>query len=229
MLTVSGRPIELDEHLTRIDASTSALYDLRGSGLRERILAAVPAGLSRLRLTVRPSDSARTLVADVVSATVEMAIIFPGPELGMRMHTAPVELGWGDHKWADRSGLEPLEAMGEEGSVPLLLTDGSVLEGSRANVFAVFGGEVVTPPLDGQILPGVARARVIELARAAGMRVSERTLALTDLLAAEEVFLTGSVRGVEPVVAVDGHRLGAPLNGVTASLAAALRRHWAFP
>jgi para-aminobenzoate synthetase/4-amino-4-deoxychorismate lyase len=85
-------------------------------------------------------------------------------------------------------------------AVPVLVDeDGSVLEGSRSNVFAVRDGAVITPPTDGRILPGVARARAIEVARAAGIEVVERELRIDELAAADEVFMTGGVRGVEPV------------------------------
>jgi para-aminobenzoate synthetase/4-amino-4-deoxychorismate lyase len=91
--------------------------------------------------------------------------------------------------------------------------DGSVLEASRANVFVVENGSVVTPPADGRLLPGVTRARVVELA---GVR--EEPIDLDRLHAADEVFLTGSVRGVEPVAGRDGP--------VTRLVAGRLRRHW---
>jgi para-aminobenzoate synthetase/4-amino-4-deoxychorismate lyase len=58
---------------------------------------------------------------------------------------------------------------------------------------------VITPPTDGRILPGVARARAIEVARAVGIEVIERGLSVDELGAADEVFMTGGVRGVEPV------------------------------
>jgi para-aminobenzoate synthetase/4-amino-4-deoxychorismate lyase len=91
-----------------------------------------------------------------------------------------------------------------------------VLEGSRANVFAREGDALVTPPADGRILPGVTRGRVLEIARAEGAKVREEALSLERLRAADEVFLSGSVRGIEPV------RRGA----MTEALAGALARAW---
>jgi para-aminobenzoate synthetase / 4-amino-4-deoxychorismate lyase len=112
------------------------------------------------------------------------------------------------------------------GALPLLLDEeGSVLEASRANVFAVRDGVLLTPPLDGRILPGVTRMRAIELAGELGIEARKVTLSLGDLLSADEVFLTGSVRGIEPVGAIDGTALAAGGN-VTSELSAELQRTW---
>ncbi len=100
-----------------------------------------------------------------------------------------------------------------------------MLEASRANVFAVRDGALLTPPLDGRILPGVTRMRLLELAAENGIEARESALTRDDLFAADEVFLTGSVRGIERVRALDGVPL--PANGdIAAHLDAKLRRAW---
>ncbi len=85
--------------------------------------------------------------------------------------------------------------------MPLLVDlDGLVLEAAWANVLAILDdGTTVTPPLDGRILPGTTRARVV----AAG-GVHERPLALAELLAAREVLLTSALRGVVPATVRTG-------------------------
>ena len=86
-------------------------------------------------------------------------------------------------------------------------------------------GSLATPPTDGRILPGVARARAIEVARTAGIEVSERALTIDELAAADEVFMTGGVRGVEPVGRCAG--LGEWDSGeFTARVRAGLQRAW---
>ena len=100
-----------------------------------------------------------------------------------------------------------------------------MFEGSRANLFLVRDGVLLTPPLDGTILPGIARAGVLEVAAALGLETREPPLTLTDLASAHEVFLTGSLRGVEPAHELDGAPL--PRDGrLTARLAAGLRDRW---
>ena len=107
--------------------------------------------------------------------------------------------GLGAHKWRDRRLLDALSARVAP-AVPLLVDlDGLVLEASRASVFAVTRRHALTPPLDGRILPGVTRADVLAAADALGLDVREDELPLEHLEAADEVFLTGALRGVEPV------------------------------
>ncbi|HWO15644.1 MAG TPA: aminotransferase class IV, partial [Solirubrobacterales bacterium] len=182
-------------------------------------------GLGRLRLTVAP-NGAEGLTTEVVTAEVDPRLVFPPWERGAELRSLIVEEGLGAHKWADRTVLENAEAQAPPGSVALVLdSDGVVMEASRASVFAVREGRLFTPPADGRILPGIARGRAIEVAGEEGVEAHEAELRLHDLLQADEVFLTGSVRGVEPVRSVDGswiHRGG----GVSERIAAGLRRRW---
>jgi para-aminobenzoate synthetase/4-amino-4-deoxychorismate lyase len=227
-LIVDDRPVELDAHLARLATSVLALYGEEPPDARELVVSrARGGGLGRLRLTVAPLRDGGFEVY-VVAASVEPASVFPTGDLAASLFTMTVDRGLGDHKWADRAVLERAEAMGPRGGVPLLVTEeGEVLEASRGNVFAVRDGVLLTPPLDGQILPGVARARVLEIAAGLGVEVSEEPLGLTEMRSYEEVFLTGSVRGVEPVRALDGEDLQVD-DAITSKLAAELRRRW-FP
>src|SRR5205814_10418461 len=84
---------------------------------------------------------------------------------------------------------------------------GEALEGTVSNVFAVLGGEVVTPPLASGILPGIARSLVLRLCASAGIGAREQSLTLAELSEAREVFLTNSVQEVVPVGALDNRIL----------------------
>jgi branched-subunit amino acid aminotransferase/4-amino-4-deoxychorismate lyase len=96
-----------------------------------------------------------------------------------------------------------------------LNTCGDVCEAATANIFAVIGGILVTPPLESGCLPGTARSRVIGLAASLGFETSERDLLPAELLRASAVFLTSAVRGVVEVSALDGRPLsGAPLTAI---------------
>jgi len=88
----------------------------------------------------------------------------------------------------------------------LVSRSGHVLEGSVSNLFAWFDDDrgLVTPPADGQVLPGVTRAWVIAAARQAGWSVTERPLVRAELGTATELWVTNSVQGVVPVRAVEG-------------------------
>jgi branched-subunit amino acid aminotransferase/4-amino-4-deoxychorismate lyase len=95
------------------------------------------------------------------------------------------------------------EAAREEGFDECLSisSDGVVWEGSRSNIFVVIDGELLTPPCNGRVLPGIMRGLILEQAVRLSMNVRETTLRLADpSFRPQEVFLSNSVRGIMPVV-----------------------------
>jgi para-aminobenzoate synthetase / 4-amino-4-deoxychorismate lyase len=227
MLVADGRPIDLQAHMARLGTSLEALFGAETPEKAGELARARSRGirLGRLRLTVAP-DGAGGFTTEIVATEVDPLLVFPSWELAVDLRSLVVERGLGVHKWADRALLERAEAEAPAGSVPLVLDgDNAVLEASRASVFAVREGRLLTPPADGRILPGIARKRTIEIAGEEDIDVHEAELALDDLLQAEEVFLTGSVRGIEPVRSVDGTGVR-PGDGVSERIAAGLRRRW---
>jgi len=91
--------------------------------------------------------------------------------------------------------------------------DGSIAEGSTSNVFAVVGDQVWTPQPDVGILDGITRAKVLELARGAGINLIERRILPDELRGADEAFITSATRGVLPVTTIDGKPVGAGVPG----------------
>jgi branched-chain amino acid aminotransferase len=90
-----------------------------------------------------------------------------------------------------------------------LTQDGQVSEASAANIFLVRKGQLVTPPVTADILEGITRDAVMELAeKELGMPVLEREVGRTELYAADEVFLSGTGFQIAPVVAVDDRAIG---------------------
>lgn len=227
LLVVDGDPVEPAAHLERLRASMERLYGQSLPAAAEELVrnGARDHERGRLRLDARPEAGAIALAVKAVA--IDPAIIFPPRDRGPELHSQVIDCWQGGHKWADRRLLESLEADSAPAAPLLVDGDGAVLETSRANVFAVRAdGSLATPPTDGRILPGVARARAIELARAAGVEVAETPLTHSDLAAAREVFLTGSVRGVEPVRSIDGIPVGDGTPGLTETIAAELRQRW---
>lgn len=90
----------------------------------------------------------------------------------------------------------------------MLNKDGFLAEGSTSNVFLVKDGVLATPALDSGILAGVTRAYLLGLARAEGIAAREALLRESDLRAADEVFISGSLKEVLPVARVDGAPVG---------------------
>lgn len=103
-------------------------------------------------------------------------------------------------------------------------TQNQLAEGCVCNVFLVKDGEVLTPPLDTPILPGTTRNSVIELAKENGINLREVAINIEALLAAQEVFLTGSVLEIMPVTAIEQHVVGEGAPGPTTSKLQALYR-----
>ncbi|HEY2570877.1 MAG TPA: aminotransferase class IV, partial [Solirubrobacteraceae bacterium] len=182
--------------------------------------------LGRLRLTLAPQGDGGVLVADAIAAAVERDDLFPSWERAIGLRTFVIPGGLGAHKWADRAALASSEPGQSNDCLPLVLDAGEeVLEASRANVFAVERDVLITPAADGRILPGVARARAIEAASSLEIELREESLTVDRLIAAGEAFLTGSVRGVEPVRSIDDAAL-APTGEAVAAIAAELERTW---
>ncbi|MBX3160036.1 MAG: aminotransferase class IV [Deltaproteobacteria bacterium] len=129
---------------------------------------------------------------EITLATVD----FPVPRRGARGHKT---LSYVEHLLA----RELARVAGADEAVRL---DGAghVIEGATCNLFAVLRGAVATPPIERGALPGIVRARVLQLCAAEGILASVRDLAPRDLRSADELFVTSSLRGVVPVTVLDG-------------------------
>jgi len=225
LLVVEGEPVELDAHLKRLASSVRELY---AAALSPRVAElteqrASELALGRLRLTARPVPG-EDVRLDFTMQPVERSIVLPSWADALELRQVTVDDWQGGHKWADRRLLERLEAEVDPAGALLADSQKGVLETTRANVFVVDrDGVVRTPPADGSILPGVTRARVIEVARETGVEVREEPLSPEQLLEAAEVFATGSVRGVQPVRALDGIGIGA-FGRITVALGSALEQ-----
>lgn len=93
----------------------------------------------------------------------------------------------------------------------LLNSQGKVSEASGMNIFLVRNGELITPGFDQDILEGITRDSVIQIAQDLGIKVIERAVDKSELFIAEEVFLSGTAAKVAPVKKVETYEL--PKNG----------------
>lgn len=224
LLVADGRPVRLNAHLDRLAASAEELF---GEGLPAGLEGALaeaarPLALGRIRVDLLPADG--ELRFEVAAEPIDPRTFFPAKADGADLRTIHHPSWAGAHKWADRDWLESVEAeLGE--TVPLILAGDEVLEAGRANVFLVADGALATPPLDGRVLPGTARAATLALAADLGIPTAERPVTLAELRSADDLFLTSSLRGIRPVRTLDGTPLG-PADPVVERLASALRRRW---
>jgi para-aminobenzoate synthetase/4-amino-4-deoxychorismate lyase len=237
VLVADGKPVRLAAHLDRLAGSTEEVFGQSlPAGLEEAIaVAARPLALGRIRVDLLPGTDAEPAAGDglahpaplrfeIVAEPIDPATFFPTKANGADLRSIHHPHWAGAHKWADRDWLESVEAeLGE--TVPLILDGDEVLEAGRANVFAVEDRTLATPPADGRILPGTARAATLALAADLGVPAAERSVTLADLQSADDLFLTSSLRGIRPVRSLDGAPLG-PTDPVVERLATALRHRW---
>ncbi|MFL5831649.1 MAG: aminodeoxychorismate synthase component I [Solirubrobacteraceae bacterium] len=196
LMVATGESLHLEQHLARLGQSVRALYgqNLPATLQDELVTTAAEAQTdpARMRVNARPTDAG-------LSIDVELG---PVPIRNPPTQLEPVTVpgGIGPHKWIDRRLLAALASHAGGNVEPLLCDlDGFVLETARANLFMVTPDHVlVTPPADGRILPGVSRARVLQRAANLGLRTLVRPVRLSELSQASELFLTGSLAGVEP-------------------------------
>ena len=108
-------------------------------------------------------------------------------------------------KSISRFDLDVIERQ-EYGETLLVSGDGDVLETTRASFFAVTseGLETARPP---EVLPGIGRELLLEIAAARGISVREGAPQLKDRTHWREAFTTNAVRGVRPIIDVGGHAL----------------------
>ena len=96
----------------------------------------------------------------------------------------------------------------------MLNQDGHVCEATGENIFLVYGDTIVTPTLESNVLPGITRATVIDLARdELGLTIQERPVDRSELYIADEVFLTGTAAHIQAVGSVDHRSVGAGTTG----------------
>lgn len=96
--------------------------------------------------------------------------------------------------------------------------EGHVCELSAANIFLVRDGVLVTPDVHSDLLEGINRRTILEMARDEGIVVQERSVDLTELYIADEVFISGTSAFVTPVIEVDARPFATDQNGVTHKL-----------
>lgn len=110
---------------------------------------------------------------------------------------------------------EDAHAAGYDDAI-LLTSDGHVAEASAANLFVVAGTEVATPPLADDVLAGITRRAILQIAAEAGYDVVERRIDRSELYLADEVFLSGTGVQVAPIASIDDRPLAS--NGFPVSL-----------
>lgn len=221
-----GRLRDLDRHLDRLERSLAALAipmpatraalagvmreTLRRNGLRDAaVYVQVDRGVAP-RNHLFPGAVRPSLIVTVRRASPPNAAEL---ESGVGVITLP------DERWK-RCDVKSVSLLAnvlarqrgaEAGCREVWLHDaaGLVTEGSSSNAHVVdAAGRLITRPLGPEILGGVTRSVVLELARAAGVEVIERPFSVAEAKGAREAFLTSTSSLVLPVTAIDGQPVG---------------------
>ncbi|MCA9637935.1 MAG: aminotransferase class IV [Myxococcales bacterium] len=227
--TIGGRFVEMGRHLDRlrrsadgigleipfsdpeITAATRATCDATGNA-DSYVRIVVTRGIGELVLDPRHAGAPLLVV-------IAKEIHVPPPEVYARGLAVRIV----DVRKISRRSLDPTLKTGNylnsiqalrqatEGAAEdaiMLSIDGAVAEGATSNVFMVKEGRLLTPSLKTGLLSGITRAVVLELAAELGIPSAEATIMPDELRAADEVFLTSSVRGPIAVTTLDGAPVG---------------------
>lgn len=108
------------------------------------------------------------------------------------------------------SALASLEVLQNGYDEAIILTDeGYVCEGPGENIFIYKNNQLITPPPSDNILEGITRRTIIELAsKELGIEVVERSIARTELYSAQEAFFSGTAMEVTSIVEIDNRKIG---------------------
>ena len=224
MRAYGGRVFRLAQHLERLVIAAAELSFTPPTGQElsrgvEEALAAGELPDATVRLTVTPGIAGSpkpTVVVIVRPLALPPADLYESGCIAVSVAAAQApgsvlrrikSLNYLDKLLAQRTASQ----RGAHEAI-LVDPDGCVIEGAMRNVFAVFGDEVVTPPLSRGFLPGITRQTVLEIAGAKDTRCRERDVPLRELYTADECFLTSSLAEILPVRSVDGNAMrgGAP-------------------
>jgi branched-chain amino acid aminotransferase len=234
--TRRGRPVALAEHLERLRASAQSVYlalpwtDREISGRMRAACEASGFPECYVRLVVTRGVGPMSLLPDGCGRPSMLVYVLPLRTPTREDLAKGVAVAVPARIRNDARALAPAAKTGNylnnvlalvearragADDAVLLNSAGRVTEATTANVFWVRGGEVRTPSLDQGILAGITRTLLVWALRREGAAVVEGSFGPEELLAADEVFLTGTIRGVSPVVRIDGRPVGAGVPGPT--------------
>lgn len=243
--TYGGRPFHLDRHLERLRRSARRLAiplpadDGAVVSDLDALLKQAANSESYIRIIVTRGRGDLSYRFDRVEGPTVVMVVKPFEPFPSRYYTDGVPVILSSIRRNAPRALDPAikscnlinnilaaqEGQAKGAFEPILLNEtGEVAESASANVFMVKDGTVITPPLDAGILPGVTRQLVLELAAGLEVPLREEPVAVKDLLAADEAFLTSTLKEVVPIATIDGGAVGSGRPGrVTLRLLGALR------
>ena len=207
---VAGVPVFFEEHLKRLETGIEALgldlpctaAELAAQICRLSEASEVLDGACRLLVTAGPPGGRPSLLVQtevrVFPARPLRVVAFRGVRVSAQFKAMTVMQSYLAQQAAAKAGADDAILVDDEGRI---------FEGATSNVFILRDGGLLTTPAEGAILPGVMRAEVEKVTRAAGVPLVQAYSHVADLRPDDGMLLTSSVRGIVSVESVDGHRL----------------------
>jgi len=223
--TVDGKPYAWDEHFRRLQNSAGRLsmeLPWTKEDIRAEINFAVDAktwdGESYVRLIITRGVGKIALLPDSCEnptlIIIAKAIPLPGPKADAGLVICLTKIRRNSRLAMDpgiKSGnylnnvLAAIEARDAGADDALMLNEnGHLTECSTSNIFIVKDGIVKTPSLDSGILDGITRQNIFKFAAEENIRIVETALTVDDLTSADEIFMSGTIKGVVPVREIVG-------------------------
>jgi len=227
--TYGGRPFHLDRHLHRLRNSAERIAvavpqpDQALAAQLEALLARAANAESYIRLIVSRGVGDLSYHFDRVQGPTIVMVVKPYEAPAEHAETHGVAVAIVSIRRNSPQALDPAikscnllnnilavrEAQARGALEAVLLNErGEIAEGASSNIFIVKQGVALTPPLSAGILPGITRDVILERAAATGIPMREQTLHVPDLLAADEAFITSTLKEAAPIASVDGQPLG---------------------
>jgi branched-chain amino acid aminotransferase len=223
----AGRALHLDRHLQRLLNSAVALRlpEIPAASLLAEecrtVGTAAREGLLRVLLLHQGQRTQRIVMSEALPTDCGSPV-----HLGLAEPPVDGPRPLAQHKTLNGLGARVAYELGKSrgfDEVLLRTADGFLLEGTRSSLFVVRHGCLGTPASDLPLLPGITRELLLHLAAERGIPVKEQRLRAEDVLNAEEVFITASVRGIRSVATFEHQRLPSVDGPVTRLL----REAWA--
>jgi D-alanine transaminase/branched-chain amino acid aminotransferase len=212
---VESVPLFFEDHLARLARSADAVglplprgQDGVAADVRE-LLAANGAGVSaaQVLITGGPSDDGFTFRQPTCVVTAMAVAPRPTAPTGVRLITHRHTRELPEAKSTNYlTAMRLAPAMRAAGAIDVLFHDGTLVAECARSALAVVLEDTLVTRREG-VLASVSMTQLLAVARGQ-MRVEERAITLEELHAADEVLTTGAVRGVVPVVAIDGRPVG---------------------
>ncbi|MFG6563994.1 D-amino-acid transaminase [Sulfitobacter sp. 1A13421] len=237
---LDGKLIAFDGHAERLTRSMNEL-DMRAPATTEELLEIhrelvrlneIKDGLIYLQVT-RGSDGDRDFAFPDPETTAPSLVLFTQSKPGLADNPAArdgirvisiEDIRWGRRDIKTVQLLYPSmgKMMAKKAGVEdaWMVEEGFVTEGTSNNAYIVKDGKIVTRETSSDILHGITRKAVLELAREAQMQVEERNFTIEEAQQADEAFVTSASAFVTPVVEIDGAKIG---GGTPGKLAPRLR------